>query len=99
VGWNPGVVGKARIPMNERSSETYSIEAAEPVTTSDIDKEERFAFPHFLKEHGVAAIVNVPIFLPGGTPYGLLQVDSRAPRDFDAEDIEFLRTYATILGL
>jgi two-component sensor histidine kinase len=44
------------------------------------------------------ALVNVPILLPGGRPYGLLQVDSREPRDFAEEDVEFLRTYATILG-
>lgn len=44
------------------------------------------------------AIVNVPIFLPGGKPYGLLQVDSRDPREFGEGDIQFLRTYATILG-
>jgi two-component sensor histidine kinase len=42
--------------------------------------------------------MNVPILLPGGAPYGLLQVDSSTRREFDQEDIEFLRTYATILG-
>jgi two-component sensor histidine kinase len=98
VGWRPGLVGTLRLPMNERSSETYSIKAGEPVVTQDIDKEDRFEFPDFLKEHGAVAIVNVPIFLPGGKPYGLLQVDSRECREFGEEDIAFLRTYATILG-
>lgn len=98
VGWKPGLVGNIRLPMNERSSETYSIKAGKPVITQDISKEDRFEFPDFLKEHGAVAIVNVPIFLPGGKPYGLLQVDSREPRAFGEEDIAFLRTYATILG-
>ncbi|WP_230533429.1 sensor histidine kinase [Microvirga roseola] len=98
AGWKPGLVGTLRFPMSERSSETYSIKVAKPVITRDISKEERFEFPDFLKENGAVAIVNVPIFLPGGEPYGLLQVDSREPRDFGDEDIEFLRTYATILG-
>ncbi|MBL0405640.1 GAF domain-containing protein [Microvirga aerilata] len=98
IGWKPGLVGKLRLPMNERSSETYSIKAGKPVVTQDISKEDRFEFPDFLKEHGAVAIVNVPIFLPGGKPYGLLQVDSRKPREFGEEDIAFLRTYATILG-
>jgi two-component sensor histidine kinase len=98
VGWRPGMVGQKRLPMGERSSETYAIKAAEPVVSKDIRNEERFEFADFLKEHGVAALVNVPILLPGGKPYGLLQVDSCKPRDFDKEDIEFLRTYATILG-
>ena len=99
VGWKPGIVGQKCLSMGERSSETYSIECAHPVITQDIGTENRFDFPDFLKEHGVMALVNVPIFLPGGQPYGLLQVDSCEPRDFDEEDIEFLRTYATILGL
>ncbi len=98
VGWKPGIVGEKRLPMRERSSETYAIKAAEPVISTDINAEERYEFAHFLKEHGVAALVNVPILLPGGKPYGLLQVDSCAPREFDDEDIAFLRTYATILG-
>ncbi|MBL6081874.1 PAS domain S-box protein [Belnapia sp. T18] len=42
--------------------------------------------------------MNVPVFLPGGQPYGLLEVDSREPRDFSEGDTEFLRTYATTLG-
>jgi two-component sensor histidine kinase len=98
VGWKPGIVGQRRLPMGERSSETYAINEAEPLISKDIRKEDRFEFADFLKEHGVAALVNVPIFLPGGRPYGLLQVDDRQPRDFAEEDIEFLRTYATILG-
>ncbi len=98
VGWRPGIVGEMRLPIGERSSETYAIEVAQPVVTEDIDREERFDFPDFMKEHGIVALVNVPIFLPGGKPYGLLQVDSRKPRDFGEEDIAFLRTYATILG-
>lgn len=51
-----------------------------------------------MREHGVAAIVNVPILLPGREPWGLLEVDSKEPRDFGQEDIEYLRTYAMVLG-
>lgn len=98
VGWKPGLVGRLRLRMDERSSETYSIKAGKPIVMQDISREERFDIPAFLKEHEVVAMVNVPIFLPGGKPYGLLQVDSREPRAFRDEDIEFLRTYATILG-
>ena len=98
VGWRPGIVGRQRIPMGVRSSEAYSIEIAAPIITKDIRREPRFDVPPFMEEHGAIALVNVPIFLPGGNPYGLLQVDSRKARDFGEDDIEFLRTYATILG-
>jgi len=98
VGWRPGIVGEARIRLGERSSEAYSLKEAKPVITPDIDEERRFDLADFLKEHGVKALVNVPIFLPGGKAYGLLQVDATEPHDFGEEDTEFLRTYATILG-
>lgn len=98
AGWDEGVVGKVTLPMGERSSETYSIRVREPVVTQDIRKEQRFDVPDFMKNAGIVALVNVPIFLPAGEAYGLLQVDDTKPRSFDEHDIEFLRTYATILG-
>ncbi|MBB4483234.1 PAS domain S-box-containing protein [Rhizobium etli] len=51
-----------------------------------------------MRAAGVAALANVPIFLPGNRTFGLLQVDDIEPRDFGEEDTQFLRTYATILG-
>jgi hypothetical protein len=96
VGWDPGIVGHMRLLMNERSSETYSIKERRPVITRDINEEERFEVPGFMKKAGVVALANVPILLPGGNAYGLLQVDDTQPRDFGQDDTEFLRTYATI---
>jgi PAS domain S-box-containing protein len=98
VGWPEGVIGRLRLPMDEPSSETYSIAAGRPVITNDLAQETRFDFPAFLKQAGVRALANVPIFLPGGRPFGLLQVDATEPRAFTDDDSQFLRTYATILG-
>lgn len=98
VGWRPGIVGNERVSLTEKSSEAFAIEKAEPVITNDIDEEDRFEFPQFLLDHGVVALVNVPIFLPGRRPFGLLQVDARKPRDFGEADIDFLKTYAMVLG-
>ncbi|WP_420136207.1 PAS domain S-box protein [Sphingomonas sp.] len=98
VGWAPDVVGTVRLPMSERSSETYANKAAEPVISQDIAAEERFDIPDFMKKAGVVALVNVPIFVPGKRPYGVLQVDATEPRRFGDDHIQFLRTYANILG-
>jgi PAS domain S-box-containing protein len=98
VGWQADIVGKLRLPMGERSSETFSIEAGKPVVSRDIRTEDRFEVPAFMRDAGVVALANVPIFLPGGRAYGLLQVDSTELCDLGAEDTEFLRTYAIILG-
>lgn len=99
VGWAPGVVGHVRLPMDEHSSETYAVRLGQPVISRDIGKEDRFDLPDFLKEAGIVALVNVPILRPGGQAFGLLQVDDTVPRDFDGDDIAFLRTYAAVLGL
>ncbi|OYU73103.1 MAG: histidine kinase, partial [Alphaproteobacteria bacterium PA3] len=98
VGWKPGVVGKERIALSERSSEAFAVAKSKPVITRDISCEDRFEFPEFLLDHCVVAMVNVPILLSGRVPFGLLQVDSRHPRDFGEQDVQFLKTYAMMLG-
>ncbi|MBN8849989.1 MULTISPECIES: PAS domain-containing protein [unclassified Sphingomonas] len=98
VGWRPGIVGHERVSLSERSSEAFAIEITEPVITNDLAREERFEFPAFLRDHGVVALVNVPILLPGRKPYGILQVDACEAREFDQQDIEFLKTYSMVLG-
>jgi PAS domain S-box-containing protein len=98
VGWAPDVVGTVRLQMSDRSSETYAIEAAAPVVMQNIAGETRFDVPPFMKDAGVVALVNVPIFVPGQRPYGVLQVDATTPREFGEDEIQFLRTYASILG-
>jgi PAS domain S-box-containing protein len=98
VGWDPGTAGKMRLPMEERSSETFAIKAGQPVISRDISREDRFEVPPFMRDAGVVALVNAPIVLPGGRAFGLLQVDATEPRDFDEGDVQFLRTYSAILG-
>ncbi|WP_244493756.1 sensor histidine kinase [Aureimonas sp. AU4] len=98
VGWPSGVVGKVHLAGDELTSETFAVAAGKPVITPDIEKEDRFEIPDFMQAAGVMGMINVPIFLPGGKAYGLLQVDSRDVWNPTQEDTEFLRTYATILG-
>ena len=98
VGWKPGIVGGTIVTAAENSPEGLTlVEGA--VISADVKKEMRFAYHEFLKEHGVEAFVNVLIL--GGnerSPFGVLQVDSRKPRDFTQSDIEFLRSYSNLLG-
>ncbi|MEG3084577.1 PAS domain S-box protein [Sphingomonas sp. PB2P12] len=98
IGWRPGIVGHERVSLAEGTSEAFAIAKTEPVITNDLAREERFVFPAFLMDHGVVALVNVPILLPGRKPYGILQVDDSQMREFDEDDVEFLKTYAMVLG-
>ncbi|MGQ9369211.1 sensor histidine kinase [Azospirillum sp. ST 5-10] len=99
VGWKEGIVGHLTIPVHPRSSESRAIDTGEPFVCLDVEGEQRFTIPDFLREHGVRSLVNVPIFGSGRQPpYGILQVDSRRPRAFTQSDIDFLRGYANLLA-
>jgi hypothetical protein len=57
------------------------------VISSDVKQEKRFVYHDFMKEHGVRAFVNVLILSSHGRPpFGVLQVDSREPRNFTQPD-------------
>ena len=99
VGWQPGVVGFRTKPIDPTSSEGFALHSGRPMISVNIDHEHRFTYAPFLRSHGVKAIVNVPIRgMRGRQAFGLLQVDSRVPRDFNGDDITFLTGYATLLA-
>ena len=99
IGWKPGVVGEVRVKAEKRSSEGYALQTGKPVVSSDIQAETRFTYAAFLTDNGVKALTNVPIFgSTGKGAYGILEVDSRVPREFTTGDINFLRTYANLLA-
>jgi two-component sensor histidine kinase len=97
-GWRPGVIGHVIVTADENSPEGLTLKEG-AVISNDIEKEERFEYHDFMKDHGVRAFVNVLILSSSGRPpFGVLQVDSQTPRDFRQSDIEFLRSYANLLG-
>lgn len=63
----------------------------------DIATETRFEIPPLLVEHGVKSMVNV-IIAGDHEPFGVLEVDASEHRDFDEDDIAFLRNYANLLA-
>ena len=99
VGWKHGVVGQTTIQMTEETSEAYVLKTHEPMTSPDIAAETRFKYPPFLTDNGVRAVANV-IIISGNDrlPYGILQVDSRTPRQFTEADLGFLQNYANFLA-
>jgi two-component sensor histidine kinase len=98
VGWKAGVVNEVIMPSDENSPEGLTLKDG-AVISPDIRKERRFPYHPFLIENGVQAFVNVLILGgKGRSPFGVLQVDSRSPREFRQSDIQFLRSYANLLG-
>ena len=99
VGWQPGVIGVATGIASKSSSEGHALQTGKPVISTDIKTEERFDYPDFVKEAGVRALVNVVIIgAKDRPPYGVLQVDSRRPREFSDDDTKFLRSYANLIA-
>ncbi len=99
VGWKPGVVGEVALKAADDTSEGVALHTGEPMISPDIDQETRFRYPAFLTDNGVKAVANVLII--GGKdrpPFGILQVDSRTPRQFTGDDTAFLRSYANLLA-
>jgi two-component sensor histidine kinase len=98
VGWEPGVVGHATIGADMASPAGYALRTGKPVISNHLDIEERFRTPELLLEHGIRRAMNV-ILQGDGTPYGVLEVDSRSEGEFVHSDIVFLQGVANILGM
>jgi len=99
VGWKLGVVGEVRIHATDDTSEGVALKTGKPMISPDIDQETRFRYPAFLIDNGVKAVANVVII--GGKdmpPFGILQIDSRTPRQFTEDDTAFLSSYANLLA-
>jgi two-component sensor histidine kinase len=98
VGWGPDVVGSATVGADMASPAGYALHTGKPVISNHLDIEERFRTPELLVEHGIRRAMNV-ILEGDGTPYGVLEVDSRSEGEFAQSDIVFLQGVANILGM
>jgi two-component sensor histidine kinase len=98
VGWKPGVVGEASLPIDRASAPGRCLQTGLPVIVEDLPNDPEFRYHAVLREHGIVAALNVPIMFDGA-PWGVFEVDSEAPRSFDDVDVGFLQGAAQVLGL
>lgn len=99
VGWKPGTVGRVRVRADAGSPERFSLDTGNPVISTDRATESRFRYHDFQIDNGVQAFVNVLVHgASEELPFGIFEVDSRTPRAFTEDDIDFLRGYANLLG-
>ena len=71
---------------------------ASPVISNHLENEQRFRTPELLVEHGIRRAMNV-ILQGDGSPFGVLEVDSKSEGEFGKQDIAFLQGAANILGM
>jgi two-component sensor histidine kinase len=98
VGWEPDVVGIATIGADTESPAGYALQTGKAVISNHLDIEERFRTPELLLKYGIRRAMNV-ILEGDGSPFGVLEVDSRSEGEFAQSDIVFLQGVANILGM
>jgi GAF domain-containing protein len=98
VGWHEGIVGNATVGADLESPSGFALRTGKPVISNHLENEQRFRTPELLMEHGIRRAMNV-ILQGDGSPYGVLEVDSRSEGEFSQHDIAFLQGAANILGM
>jgi len=98
VGWPTGVVGQASVGADLASPAGFALRTGKPVISNHLENEDRFRTPELLVQHGVRRAMNV-ILQGDGTPFGVLEVDSRSEGEFVQHDLAFLQGAANILGM
>ncbi len=98
VGWDEGVVGSASVGADLASPAGFALHTGKPVISNHLENEQRFRTPELLLEHGIRRAMNV-ILQGDGSPFGVLEVDSRSEGEFGEHDIAFLQGAANILGM
>lgn len=82
VGWKPGVVGTATLPLGMRSPPGRSVETRSAVIITDLPRSDEFDYSDLLRDHGIVSLVNVPIEVHDKV-WGVLEVDSSHHQRFD----------------
>ena len=94
----PFGVCRATVGADLESPSGFALRTGKPVISNHLENEQRFRTPELLVEHGIRRAMNV-ILQGDGSPYGVLEVDSRSEGEFSQNDIASLQGAANILGM
>src|SRR5215213_5077345 len=97
VGWEPGVVGKARFGTDPGSPSGRALQTGQAVLIDDIRGHPEFRLHPVIAGHGIASLLNVPVTFDS-VSWGVLEADSEEPGHFGEADAEFLETMAALLA-
>lgn len=96
VGWQRGLVGNCMVGVRN-SQAGYTLHSNQPVIVEDLRVETRFSGTPLLHNHRVVSGISV-IIPYGEQPFGILGTHSTRPRQFTADDINFLQAIAQLLA-
>lgn len=97
LGWPGSEVGVLRYPAGEGSQAGYTLLSGAPVVVEDWEAETRFGQPRYGTRRTGAGL-SVKIEGRSREPFGVLVIQSMAPRSFAAGDIDFLQALANVLA-
>jgi two-component sensor histidine kinase len=101
VGWAPGTINIVSIGADAGSPAGYAYQTGKSVISNHLEAETRFRTPQLLVDHGIRRAINVLIErgAEGNQSFGVLEVDSADPGEFDEADAHFLAGFASLLGI
>ncbi|MET4312731.1 histidine kinase dimerization/phosphoacceptor domain -containing protein [Bradyrhizobium sp. RT4b] len=101
IGWESDVIGQVSLGVDLESPAGYAFQTGQMVISNHLQEETRFRTPKLLSDHGIRRAINVLIARggEGHLPFGVLEVDSPEPGQFDPADADFLAGFAGLLGI
>ena len=101
VGWAPGTIDKASLAADIGSPAGYAYQTGTSVISNHLQAETRFRTPQLLADHGIRRAINVLVQRggEGSKSFGVLEVDSADPGEFDEADAHFVAGFASLLGI
>ena len=97
VGWEPGLVGEARVGCGPDSQAGYTLQSGAPVLVDDLREERRFRGPALLVEHGVRSGISC-VIQDASSIYGVIGAHSSSTRVFTPMDTDYLQAVAAVLA-
>lgn len=101
IGWAPDTIDNVSLAADIGSPAGYAYQTGTTVISNHLEAETRFRTPQLLADHGVRRAINVLIERggEGKKSFGVLEVDSADPGQFDEADAHFLAGFAGLLGI
>jgi PAS domain S-box-containing protein len=98
VGWQEGLVGRARVDTGMDSQAGYTLASEKPVVVTHLSSEHRFRGPPLLVEHGVVSGMSCIVRTADGAAWGVLGAHTTRRVEFTKDDVSFLVSVANVLG-
>ena len=96
-GWRPKDVSSVRLEVNEKTPTGRALQLNQPVMIGDLRRDLRSRLPQSMREQGVSS--SMAVVVPGRSgAFGVLGVDAKARRVFNAEDVHFLEAIGNVLA-